>query len=326
MSLLIVTNGDSVAGTLRQIRNHATIVPWRDALHEGPVRDLPPAAFRAERARHLADGTVNTIEGVEADMAARDAMIARHGEFDRIELWFEHDLYDQLQLIQILDTLADQGRTESVALLQAPRHLGPMSPDQLEGLTDLALPVITSMQEAASRVWSAFRKPDPQLFAGTRNGPLPALPFLGAAILRMLQELPGRDGLSRTERQILYSVDRGVARPGPLFARVLNMEEAAFLGDWSFFATLSGLAFTEVPLITGLPERFEPALLENDDARKAFITAPLKLTGLATDVLAGKADRAEHTSIDRWVGGTHVTNENLWRWNDERGELVRPGA
>ena len=31
-----------------------------------------------------------------------------HADFDRIELWFEHDLYDQLQLLQILAFFADE--------------------------------------------------------------------------------------------------------------------------------------------------------------------------------------------------------------------------
>ena len=51
----------------------------------------------------------------------------------------------------------------------------------------------------------------------------------------MLEELPGEDGLSRTQRQIVYSINRGVNRPGPLCARVLAMEEAAFWGDAGFF-------------------------------------------------------------------------------------------
>lgn len=324
MSVLIITNGDSVAETLRVARPEAEILPWRDALHDGPVRDLPPDAFRAERAAHLADGVVNTEDSVRADLEARDATVARHGDYERLELWFEHDLYDQLQLIQVLDALAEAGRDRDISLIQAPRHLGPVPPHEIRRFESLALPVETPFTDTARRVWSAFRQPDPVRFAGARKGPIAGLPFLGASILRMLQEFPGPDGLSRTERQILYSINRGVDRPGPLFARVLNMEEAAFLGDWSFFSILSGLAFAEVPLVTGLPERFLPSILEDGYSRKAFITAPLKLTGLGADVLAGRTDRASQTSIDRWVGGTHLTADNLWRWNDERGELVSP--
>ena len=39
---------------------------------------------------------------IAADFAARDAVLSAHSGFDRIELWFEHDLYDQLQLVQVL--------------------------------------------------------------------------------------------------------------------------------------------------------------------------------------------------------------------------------
>ncbi len=88
----------------------------------------------------------------------------------------------------------------------------------------------------------------------------------------MLEELSGKDGPGRTERQILYSIDRGVGRVGPLFARVSNMEQAVFLGDWRFFAILSELGFSDAPPILGLTERFQPALLgENDRARASSL-------------------------------------------------------
>jgi hypothetical protein len=39
------------------------------------------------------------------------------------------------------------------------------------------------------------------------------------------------------------------------------------------------------------------------------------LTAAGERVLAGEDDRVELLGIDRWVGGTHVTAESLWRWD-----------
>ena len=44
--------------------------------------------------------TIHTLE-------KRDAVLRRAREFGEVVLWFEHDLYDQLQILQILVTLDD---------------------------------------------------------------------------------------------------------------------------------------------------------------------------------------------------------------------------
>jgi hypothetical protein len=38
------------------------------------------------------------------------------------------------------------------------------------------------------------------------------------------------------------------------------------------------------------------------------------LTSLGKAILAGADDFSRHNPIDRWWGGTHLTNDRLWRW------------
>jgi hypothetical protein len=53
--MLHVTNGDSAVERLRAAGVDGDMLPWRDALHEGPVpAGLDPAQLRAERARFIA--------------------------------------------------------------------------------------------------------------------------------------------------------------------------------------------------------------------------------------------------------------------------------
>ncbi len=141
MAELITTNGDVVAGSLGTARPGATVLPWRDVLHERPVCDVDAAELRAMRAAWLADGSVHT----------EDAVLADHARFERIELWFEHDLYDQPQLIQALDMLAELGRDDGVWLIQAPVHLGPVKPDKFGRFEDLALAVNDAMFAPSGR-------------------------------------------------------------------------------------------------------------------------------------------------------------------------------
>ena len=41
----------------------------------------------------------------------------------------------------------------------------------------------------------------------------------------------------------------------------------------------------------------------------------LSLTALGKAILAGTEDFSRHNPIDRWWGGTRLTNDRLWRLN-----------
>ena len=75
-------------------------------------------------------------------------------------------------------------------------------------------------------------------------------------------------------------------------------------------------------MIESLEGRFSPDMSE--DEFKAYVASPLRLNALGLQVLAGGADYADAARIDRWIGGTHLTNDTLWRWDDQKSELVAP--
>ncbi len=325
MSTLLITNGDIAANLLKDAGVEATIVPWRDVLYEGPVPVTPSEAELIKiRAQHLADGTINSFDEIISGMTERNAFLDDHNSYEKIELWFEHDLHDQLELVEILAMLGSRLRLTNVILVQALNYLGMQTAETITNFKNLSLPVTAGMFERATRIWNAFRDRTPEkLFEETLEKTM-GFPVLRQALERMLEELPGHDGLSRTERQILYSINRGVSRTGMLFARSNNMEEAAFLGDWSFYKILSGLQFCDSPLIDGLPEDFVPGVLQDSERRKSFITSELSLTPLGKEVLDSVQDHVQHNQIDRWIGGTHLTNTHLWRWDADNKHLIAP--
>ncbi|HYO49233.1 MAG TPA: DUF1835 domain-containing protein, partial [Chloroflexia bacterium] len=112
--MLHITNGESVGERIKQAGVPGDVLAWNDVLHEGPI----PAGLTLDkmsdvRARFIADAGWGSYDKVRADFARRDDALARFGEHEEVVLWFEHDLYDQLQLIQILDWFSrrDLGKT-----------------------------------------------------------------------------------------------------------------------------------------------------------------------------------------------------------------------
>src|SRR2546421_4111062 len=104
--LLHITNGDSAAGSLREALS-TYVLSWRDVLNVGPVPALPAAQLRLARARFLAERYGQTVSAVGAELRDRDRTLLGHR--GRYMLWFDADLYDQLQLIQILAALRLKG-------------------------------------------------------------------------------------------------------------------------------------------------------------------------------------------------------------------------
>jgi Domain of unknown function (DUF1835) len=321
---LVITNGDVAGELLRHTIPGAEVLPWRDVLHEGPVPLTPTLTELTEiRADYLAKRGWGEREEIAANLQARDRGLARADAFDRVVLWFEHDLYDQLQLLQILDWFSREEPRE-LLLVQASEFLGRQNEEEIEALRANEGPVTAEQLALAAGAWAAFRAQTPEPWHALLGQDLSSLPFLGQAVLRMLEELPGRDGVSRSQRQILTALSSGITTPPALFVAVQRTEQAVFMGDWSFWGLLDGLALARGPLIEGLDGApFRP---EQANLRSSYFGGELRLTAFGEAVLEGREDDAALNKIDRWWGGTHLTNDRLWRFDGETERLIAPAS
>ena len=245
-----------------------------------------------------------------------------HADFDSIELWFEHDLYDQLQLIQILAFFAEQQRVDGLTLVQADDFLGAQRPDTILRFTERGRPITQSDLDLAAGVWADLAAPTPERMMARIETLGTRLPFLKPSLRRFLEELPAPgSGLSRTEQAILTGISEGTTAPVRLFPEVIMQEEAAFMGDWSFFHILDDLASCDVPLIAGLAPS-----TDSETETERFRDAELELTMAGEDVLAGEDDHVAMSGLDRWWAGTRLMGREVWRYDRGAGKLVAPSA
>ena len=282
--MLHITNGDCAVAVLARAVS-GTFLPWQDVLHEGPVRaGLSLEELSHSRAQFIADAFGVSFGEAKGKFEARDALFRRAREHDEIVLWFEHDLYDQLQLIQVLDALGDRPGPP-VSLVCEAEYLGTMTPERAAELFSLRNPVARRHVAEASHAWAAFRSPDPRGIGKVRAQ---ALPFLEAALRRHLQEFPWTiDGLSLLERRVLEALQSGPMSFAELFRAI--EEDPAFLGD--------------AVLAWHLERMLQERLVER------------RSTGWA---LSGKS-RSQR--VPRWLGGYLVKDLKL-RWDPASGTLV----
>jgi hypothetical protein len=303
---LHITNGDGALYLLAKAGILGTHLAWRDGLNDGPV----PFGFSLEktsetRAQYLASRGYGSPIKLIHDFERRDTQVRRAAEFEEVVLWFEHDLYDQLQLLQALTSLEElklePGR---VATIQSDHYLASMTVDDILPLFPKRRTATAAIFKSARRNWERFTSPSPSELYSAAGEDAIGLPFLRAAMQRLCEEYPStRDGLSRSQRQALLAVAQGTARSDVLFTRTQAREEATFLGNRAFCIMFDELRTGEGALIEGNEESFV-------------------LTPLGRRVLAGDADWLDEHRIDRWIGGVHVTPENLTRWDEDAARFA----
>jgi hypothetical protein len=317
--LLHVANGTSVTMTLGPAGVPGATSIWADPLHDGPVPgDLDDDALMRLRMRYHAPSP--DAADPRNDMRRWRQVIVKHDAYDELVLWFEHDLFDQLNLIQLLPFIrAHVPASKQVSLIcigSFPGHpnfhgLGELYSAELASLFPTRQPVTGAQYDLAARAWDAFRQRTPEgigEFVGKPEGLQPraeALPFLGPALRRFLQEYPWTsDGLSRTERRLLTLAAQGQADWPASFPRMHDGEDFYHISDTSHAELAETLSTTSPPLIT------------------TSMQFP-SLTPEGRDVLEGRADRVTLCGIDRWFGGVHMQGRAVpWRWDDGQGHIV----
>ena len=294
------------------------------------------ASLRAARAAFLSSCGWGSRRSLAAELERRDRQVVdalRGGR--QVALWFEHDLYDQLQLLDVLSLVDESGapleRLELIVVGSFPGRptfhgLGELTASELESLWAERRRASAETVALGGELWHAVRAPTPVQVASlllAAGKPAP-LPFVPSALRRLLEELPSaRSGLSATERRALEAVAAGAATPFGAFRAAQADEPAPFLGDAWFFRTLTMLGTGATRLLEtsdGAPMPPAPPLGDPH----AFGRLRLRLTRDGERVLAGESDRVELLGIDRWVGGTHVVPGAVWRWDAEPSRLVAP--
>ena len=332
--MLHITNGDCAVEALSRGGVAADdILPWRDVLHEGPVpAGLTLDELSSVRAAFVAECGWGELDEVREDFRARDCRLAGAQAEEEVVLWFESDLYDQLQLIQLLDWFSDPthrpGRLSCVYVDTDPggrfQGLGGLQPERVARCFVQRTQVTQEQLDLGRSAWAAFRADRPTVLDDLRGRALQALPYLSDAIVRVLQELPAvEDGLSRSERAALEALAEQPCTRDQLFRAAQAREERPFMGDWTFWRLLDWLGSGPAPLVQpyALPAGVTTIRQSGGQEPKQALT----ITQTGRSVLRGEMDAVLTNGIHRWLGGTRLwRGDMVWRWDGARSG-VAPG-
>lgn len=326
--MLHIHNGDSSANIAKESSLPGEHFAWRESLITGPTpAGVAGNEWRSVRAQHLSEAYGVDLQECERGLLDQEKKLSSFAEHEEVVLWFEHDLFCQTNLLYLLNWFAqeDTGSTKlSLICIGAfPgkenfRGLGELNAEQMASLFPGRQQVTSAQLRLAELAWQAYCSPHPgeiEKVVQTDS----TLPFLGPALRVHLRRFPStKNGLGSIENKGLELIHGGSKTFMDLFPRFGDAEPVYGLGDAQLWLALQRLSGGRQPLLriengnSGGPE-LTPEIVHN---------AKFELTEPGKAVLGGDADFVELNGIDLWLGGVHLSPNNLWRWDESSGKIM----
>jgi hypothetical protein len=319
---LIITSDDAASGYLKhRFKTHDVY-----AICHRLVRDPVPNAsnirifFEDRRTMLQADPSqfgswINIADKFSADRL--EIIVSKWDYCSTIEFWVDPDPNSQLVLLQTLNWILAEGLDyEKLRLVHGQVPFG------LSGSTSdpepTYAPVYESDLKCAQTAWSAFCQPTPEAWEALSRDDLSYFPFLRRTVGKMLEELPDvASGLGASETRILSLVETGNVPALTVFQEYKNNNDyTSPLLYWEIGKVIDLLAQDPAKTILGLSSGPFNMVGQDEASRYSqYMASSLSLSNSGKLIASSLADFARIGRINRWWGGTYLTNEKCWRWS-----------
>ena len=216
-SLLHITNGDSFTERLKTLPFKGDIVTWREMLCEGKtLSSVGSESFWKTRFEFLNKNyRISKSWFVEKTLKEYRSLCS-HKQQDQIVLWFEYDLFCQINMLAVLSWLKTYRRHAEISLVCSGKE---DNTERLYGLNDLSDEQLTEIYERriilsqddieyADYVWQLYCSDNPMRLENLADFDSFQFKYLSEAIKAHLQRFPTiKNGLNAVENTVL-----GVAR------------------------------------------------------------------------------------------------------------------
>lgn len=311
--LLQILNGDATREIFDKSGLPGQPLVWREMLSEGKTPagcDL--GRFFDKRGSYLHDVYGIDRESYLADIASVRKTLQQAAQFEEIVLWFEFDLFCQVNLVFLINYLLRLNTPmPRVSLVQPGSHpevpdfrgIGMLKPEHLPPLFETRNYLEAADWQLASQAWEAYTGTDPLALEALTSRTSPNLPFLGSALLAHLQRLPSAEnGLNSIETFFMEQITIAPLTERALFATFWDEKKIFGFGDFQLRATLQRMAHAGVVQRDG---------------------ETVQLTELGREVLRREQDYLAFAPVSHaWLGGIPLA-ETPWRWSNREGKVVK---
>ena len=231
---LHIVNGDFAAKLWEKAALEGDCIVWRETYLEGPLPETEDLqSFREARAEYLSTFAETTGIGkirLCLFLQKLDDSVLNLPENAALILWFDSCIFDQTILMRILWLVEQRKSTMPKVLLYCCQ--GNCLAEEDFKNSSGAIRLYPDDVSKAARAWELFLKKDGSgMCRLADSGEWSRLPAMKKALRRCAEELPGKDGLTRTQRQLLQLIAAGKHSFVEIFKGFDAFEEFPFLGD-----------------------------------------------------------------------------------------------
>lgn len=249
-SFLHITNGDSTTSLLESLNIPGKIFTWREMLCEGKtITEVGSEDFWKSRFEFLSS-TYKVTKQRFIDLTVKEfRSLCQQKTQDEIVLWFEYDLFCQINMLAVLSWIKKHRKEAKISLICSGRESGSK---KLKGLSELKKEQLEQLFlnrqelsqddiEYADYIWQLYCSESPLKLQNVT--PSPTFQYLEEALEAHLKRFPTiKNGLNEIENTILDTVfTKKPKDKNKLIGLLLKNQNLYGFGDIQYKVTIQEL-------------------------------------------------------------------------------------
>ncbi len=257
-SQLHITNGDSFTQRLKTLNLKGDIITWREMLCEGKTEtNVGSESFWKTRFDFL-HKHYNVSKSWFVEKTLKEyRSLCNHKQQDQIILWFEYDLFCQINMLAVISWLKTHRRYADISLVCSGKEdesdklyaLDELNDEQLLQLYNNRIHLSQNDIEYADYVWQLYCSDNPIRLENLIDFDNYQYAYLSGAIKTHLKRFPTiKNGLNEIENRILeLSISEKPSSKKALLGSILQNQGYYGFGDSQYQRVINNLR----PLFTG---------------------------------------------------------------------------
>ncbi|MEX0290622.1 MAG: DUF1835 domain-containing protein [Flavobacteriaceae bacterium] len=251
-SQLHITNGDSFTQRLEKLQLKGEIITWREMLCEGKTEtNVGSESFWKTRFDFLHKNYKVSKSWFVEKTLKEYRSLCNHKQQDQIILWFEYDLFCQVNMLAVLSWLKTYRRHAEISLVCSGRE---DESDRLYGLSELTDEQLLSLYENkkilsqsdieyADYVWQLYCSDNPIRLENLTDFDNYQFDYLGEAIQAHLKRFPSiKNGLNAIENRVLeVATEQKPKSKKALLSNILQNQGFYGFGDSQYERVITNL-------------------------------------------------------------------------------------
>lgn len=247
-----ITNGDILTEKLRTLKLQGDIITWREMLCEGKTEtNVGSESFWKTRFEFL-NKNYKISKSWFIDKTLKEyRTLCNHKQEDHIVLWFENDLFDQINMLAVISWLKTHRPYAQISLVSGDEEvktdkllgLGSLNDDQLRKVFNNRTLLTQDDVEYADYVWQLYCSDNPIRLENLKDFDSFQFAHLSGAIEAHLLRFPTiKNGLNAVENNILkLAIDTKPKTKLALLNAVLNNQGVYGFGDTQYERVITKL-------------------------------------------------------------------------------------